>query len=104
MSCPCKCENFLDYCEQDVCGEIDFDVLVQTAGIHKLILDYLGNQLTLSSDLGSGDKIVFDISNLNENFQYTGEIYDPSGARVVITKDSVEYDCVRFKTQINIAV
>lgn len=103
MSCSCCCTNTLNFCKQDICGgEIDFDILAQKDGIHKLVLDYLNSSLTIEKLLAVGERIVFPIDSLNEGFEYTAELYDPDGVKIVIRKDDIDYDCVKFNTSLTV--
>lgn len=100
MSCNCCCTKVLDFCKQKVCDEIDFDILAQVSGVHKMVTYFLGAQITIEADLAPGDKMVFPINALNESFMYTVELYDPNGVRIQIKKDDVDYDCFRFQTTV----
>jgi hypothetical protein len=105
MNCSCCCTNVLDFCSQDICeGEINFDIKAQVEGVHKLVVDYLAGQITVLADLDVDDNIIFPIDFLSENYQYTGEIFDPTGTKVIIRKNDVDYDCIKFKTVINVTV
>ena len=104
MSCPCVCTNVLDYCNQNVCDTIDFGVLASVAGEHKLITDFLGVEIQLTASFSIGERIVFPITGLNENFQYTCELFNPDDIQITINKDGVQYDCFKFQTKIKIAV
>lgn len=104
VSCSCCCTKVLDFCVQDVCGSMDFDIRAQTSGVYKLVTFFQGVQLTTSKSFLTNDKIIFPLSLFNESYQYTVEIYDPSGARVLIRKNNVDYDCFKFKTVLNVAV
>jgi hypothetical protein len=101
MSCNCCCINVLNFCKQSICGEIDFDVKAQVAGVHKLVTYFLNNQITITAEFEIDDNLVFDLDGLNENHKYTVELYDPNGARIKIRKDDVDYDCFKFQTVIN---
>lgn len=99
----CCCLNILNLCNKPICGILE---LPQQAAAdsgsgneYSLILDYFDTQVILTEDQTEGEDIHFDISGLNENFQYTGKLYGPDGAEVAIG----EFDCVRFKTVVNIA-
>jgi hypothetical protein len=104
MSCPCNCTNTLDFCNQPVCGTINFDVKTQMEGAYTMVIDYLDRQITLTETIETDQDIVFDISVLNENYQFTAELYDPLGAKILIRKDDIEYDCVKFKTVVNVSL
>lgn len=102
MSCSCCCTNTLNFCDQDVCGSIDFDIKAQITGIHKLVTYFLNSKITIEASFGVDDEIIFPLDLLNEDYEYTAEVYDPTGARVLIRKDSIDYDCFKFKTVVNI--
>lgn len=98
MNCTCCCTNVLNFCTQNVCGEINFDVKAKMDGVHKLITDFLGVQITISKYFLTDDFLIFPLSLLNENYQYSVNLFDPTSAQIIITKDSIEYDCFKFKT------
>ncbi len=102
MSCPCVCTKVLDYCNANVCDSIDFDVIAVVAGEHKLLTDFLNVEIELSETFGIGDRIIFPIISLNENYQYTCELFDPNGAQIIINKDGIQYDCFKFQTRIKL--
>lgn len=104
MNCKCCCINTLDFCDQDVCTEIDFDITAQATGTHTLTTDFLGRKITITKAFDAGDKIIFPVDGLNENFQYTAQLYDPTGTQILIRKNDVDYDCFKFKTVINATI
>lgn len=94
---PCCCLKTLNLCDVPVCGTLELDI-ESGAGPLKLVLDFLLFQLTISqSEDGS-----FDVSMLNENFQYTGQVKDEDGNIISIEKDGETYDCIKFKTIMNV--
>lgn len=102
---PCCCVKTLNLCSKSICGSIEFDVLANgesgESGLpnyYTLVLDYLGTQIRLKQIQESGQKVTFNIGSLNENFEYTGNIYDSEGELVSITSGEDVYDCVKFKT------
>lgn len=97
----CCCTKTYNYCKQNVCGEIDFDVLAQISGTHTLKTEFLGKSITIEKDFIVEDNIVFPLDQLNENFEYTVELYDPEGAKIIIESEGVDYDCFKFRTMIN---
>ena len=70
---------------------------------YQLVIDFLQTQITLTEAQIEGENIQFDVSALNENFEYTGKIYDANGDLVTITIGEDEFDCVRFKTIVNVS-
>lgn len=67
-------------------------------GVYKLVTSFLGFELVIEQELELNDALIFPIDQLNENYEYTSEILDPNGDKVTITKDTVEYDCFKFRT------
>lgn len=100
----CCCTNTLNFCTQNVCGEIDFDILAINSGVHTMVAEFLGVQVTISKEFLAGEKIIFPLSLLNESYEYTVNIFEPNGSQVVISKAGIEYDCFKFKTILNVAV
>jgi hypothetical protein len=70
---------------------------------YQLVIDFLQTQITLTEAQIEGENIQFDISALNENFEYTGKIYDANGDLVTITIGEDEFDCIKFKTVVNVS-
>ena len=107
---PCCCVRVLNLCDVSVCGSLEIDKQATApmesgvSNIYDIVLDYLQTTITLSQEQTEGDNITFDISALSENFQFKGKIYDADGNLVKITIDGDEYDCVKFKTVMNVAL
>lgn len=104
---PCCCIKTLNLCSVSVCESLDLDKIVTipsgaTTNNYKLILDYFSTTLTLSQPQTDGENISFDISMLNESFEFTGKVYDTSGEVVTFTVDGETYDCIKFKTILNV--
>ena len=70
---------------------------------YQLVIDFLQTQITLTEAQIEGENIQFDVSALNENFEYTGKIYDANGDLVTITIGEDEFDCIKFKTVVNVS-
>jgi len=109
----CCCVKILNLCSHPVCGSLVID---KAAGglpsgaesgaenNYTLVLDYFQTQITLTEEQTEGQNIHFDISGLNENFEFTGQIFDSNGNLLSVTVDGEDYDCVRFKTVINVSL
>lgn len=103
MSCQCCCTKTLNLCSADICGnEINFNILAQSSGVHKMVTDFLGMPITIEKDFLAGDDVIFPIEGLNEDYEYTVQLFDTSNDKIVIRKDEVDYDCFKFKTTINV--
>lgn len=99
MSCQCLCTNTLKFCNQNICGPgIDFDIKAQILGVHKLITYFLNLQIIIEAEFAVDEQIIFPISELNENYEYTVELFDPLGNKIAIRKNDIDYDCFKFRT------
>lgn len=103
---PCCCIKTLNLCDTPICGILELDkvAVVGSGDTYDLVLDFMNLTLTLTQGQIDGENISFDISALNENFQYTGKIYDAAGDPVTITSGGEDYDCIKFKTVVNVAI
>lgn len=95
---PCCCIKTLNLCRKPVCGIFDISQVASSSGIYTLIIDYFEVTLILNDTQVIGENIFFDINSLNENFEFTGQIFDEDGNLVLITIDTDDYDCIKFKT------
>ena len=107
---PCCCTNILNLCNVPVCGVLEIEqAAIGQSGSgevnnYTLVLDFLETQVTLTQEQTEGENITFDVSMLNENFQYTGQVFDSAGDLVSVTVEDIIYDCVKFKTIINVSL
>ena len=92
-----------------VCGLLEIDKVAEGVSgsgeenNYQLVIDFLQTQITLTEMQIEGENISFDISALNENYEYTGKIYDADGEQVTITIGEDEFDCIKFKTVVNVS-
>ena len=92
-----------------VCGYLEIEKVAEGVSgsgeenEYQLVIDFLQTQITLTEAQIEGENIQFDISALNENFEYTGKIYDANGDLVTITIGEDEFDCIKFKTVVNVS-
>lgn len=101
MANLCCCTNTLKYCDQNICGDgVDFNTTAQIPGVFKMVASFLNTQVVIEAEFAMDDELIFPISDLNENYEYTVELFDPNGDRILIQKDDVNYDCFKFKTVI----
>ena len=103
----CCCTKTLDICDTPVCGVLELPLAAESGSgenEYSLVLDFLQLQMTLTQSQTDGENITFDISALNEKFQYTGQVKDSNGEVVTFTVDAIEYDCIRFKTVLNVNI
>ena len=104
MSCNCCCTKILSLCKFSVCGDIDFGIQAVQGGTHTLELEFLGVTFTKEKHFEGDDDIIFPASGLNENYIYTGKLFDPDGKQIVIKKGDIEYDCFSFETSLAYAI
>lgn len=98
----CCCVRVYDFCAKDVCkegGVVFAPIVAAETGSYKLVVDFLGTNYEVVKDQTLGEAISFPLSDLNEFFEYTGRIFDPSGNQVQFTINEVVFDCVKFKTK-----
>jgi hypothetical protein len=97
-NCGCCCTNTLNFCDQNICGDIDFDIKAQANGEHTLVTHFLGIQIVIKKSFLDTQEIIFPLEGLNESYEYTVELFDPTGAKIIIRKNAIDYDCFKFKT------
>lgn len=100
---PCCCVRTLNLCDAPVCGTLELKQAATAgesgvANIYTLVLDYMETAITLVQAQEEGKNIKFNIGKLNENFQYTAQVFNLGGNPVSIVKDGISYDCIKFKT------
>lgn len=100
---PCCCSRILNLCNVSICGTLEIQQAAGaaesgSANIYTLVLDFLNTTTSIVQEQTEGENIVFDVSSLNESYQYTGKIYDSAGNPVTIGDSGDEYDCIKFKT------
>ncbi len=61
-------------------------------------MDYLETSIAIVQAQTAGENIFFNINTLNENYQYTGQIFDGNGDLVTIEDSPDSYDCIKFRT------
>lgn len=97
----CCCTNTLGLCDQNICGDgVEFETTASMPGVYKMVVQFLNMTFSIEAEFAQDDQLIFPIDQLNENFEFTVEVFDPNGDKVTITKDTVEYDCFKFRTVI----
>jgi hypothetical protein len=105
MACCNCCENTLILgCINSCNARLDTNITVDalTEGIWILQLTFGSVSVYYSLYFADGAKVKFDMTNLNENYTYTGQIISPLGEIVNIEKDGIEYDCIEFSTKVGL--
>lgn len=96
----CCCTNTLGLCDQNVCGDgVEFEATAAMPGVYKMVVQFLNMSFAIEAEFAQDDVLIFPIDQLNENFEYTVEIFDPVGDKVTIAgSGEIEYDCFKFRT------
>lgn len=97
MNCaPCSnCEAVAFVGCFDPCGEIEFAAEASVSGEFTLKVGYLGNIVTVTAEQTMGEPITFPLEGLNENFTFTGKVYNPEGVAVALVEETT---CIQFAT------
>lgn len=95
---PCCCTRVLNLCNQNVCGDVEFEATAEIPGVYKMVVQFLNMSFAIEVEFAQDEILIFPLGELNENYEYTVELFDPNGDKVTITKDAVEYDCFKFRT------
>lgn len=103
MSCCNCCKKTLNLGCRNPCNDIYHTGIVansSTVGVWILELTFGSVSIYYSVDVLDGEEVVFTLTNLNENYTYSGQIIDPNGEIINIEVDGVIYDCIEFSTKI----
>lgn len=89
-------------CNQNICGDgVEFTLTAEMPGVYKLVTSFLNIKIVIEQEFELDDQLIFPIDKLNENYEYTVEIYDPLGDKVTMAgSGEPEYDCFKFRTVI----
>ena len=106
MSCCNCCEKTLNLGCLNACDAVfNTRIIVDTStqGTWILQLSFGSVSVYYSTTVVDGEAVYFTMTNLNENYTYTGQIIDPSGIIVKVEVDGIEYDCIEFSTKIGLS-
>lgn len=107
MPCCNCCKKTLNLGCLNACNAVyDTGIIAElaTEGVWVLELTFGSVNLYYSVEVKAGDSIIFTLTNLNENYTYSGQIIDPNGEIVTLEVDGIEYDCIEFSTKIKINI
>ena len=107
MPCCNCCEKSLNLGCLNACNAIyNTGIVVDalTEGVWVLELTFGSVNIYYSVDVLDGETVIFTLTNLNENYTYSGQIIDPNGEIVTLEVDGIEYDCIEFSTKIIINI
>jgi len=105
MACCNCCENTLNLgCINSCDAVFDTRIVVDTStqGTWILQLSFGSVSVYYSTTVVDGESVSFTMTNLNENYTYTGQIIDPSGIIVKVEVNGIEYDCIEFSTKVGL--
>lgn len=103
MPCCNCCEKTLNLGCLNACNAVyNTDIIADalTAGTWILELTFGSISVYYSTYAGKDEKVIFTLTNLNENYTYSGQIISPNGEVINIEVDGIEYDCIEFSTKI----
>jgi hypothetical protein len=105
MACCNCCENTLILGCLNSCDAVfDTRIVVDTStqGTWILQLSFGSVSVYYSTTVVNGESVSFTMTNLNENYTYTGQIIDPNGEIIKVERDGIEYDCIEFSTKVGL--
>lgn len=100
--CDCCCDCPLDLGCIDTCKCLDTEQIADKDGTYTLRYEFNGVTLLLESELKKDDSIVFNIHNLVAPYTYQAVIEDPLCKRIILKKNTIEYDCLQFNTTLTL--
>ena len=105
MACCNCCEKTLilgciNSCEAVFNTRIIVDILTQGTWILQLSFGRVSIYYTIN--VVDGELVIFEMTNLNENYTYTGQIIDPNGEILKVEVNGIEYDCFEFSTKVGL--
>jgi hypothetical protein len=103
MPCCNCCEKTLNLGCFNACDAVyNTGIVVDalTEGTYILELTFGSVNIYYSVNVLDGETVIFTLTNLNENYTYSGQIIDPNGKIINIEVDGIEYDCIEFSTKI----
>lgn len=103
MPCCNCCEKSLNLGCFNACNFVyNTGIVVDalTEGVWVLELTFGSVNVYYSVDVLDGETVIFTLTNLNENYTYSGQIINPNGEVVNIQVNGIEYDCIEFSTKI----
>jgi hypothetical protein len=98
----CCCQKTLDFCRQDVCanGVLTLPFTAPEQGMYQLIVEFLNGTYAIGNPLAVGAPITFNITGLNEFYEYQARVRKPDGSfmEFVLEGNPDIFDCIQFTT------
>lgn len=83
------------------CGGIELPIETLAAGEHTVSIEYRGTTHQFIYDAEyPGEAITIPQEFVNDGYEHLVSVTDPDGEDLVYVDADVEYDCIRFKTNI----
>ncbi len=102
MSCIC-CDIKLDLKCLTVCDVLTISFTSPTTETYTLLVDFGQQLIEIPADIESGNELIFDISNLNQAYTFTGQIINEAGDILTFRDtNNVDYNCFLFQTIIGL--
>lgn len=102
MSCICCKIAKLKLGCVTVCDVLKVNYVAPSDDTYTLTVMFGQQVIEISSEITAGNTLTFDISDLNENYVFTGVISNSSGNLIFIDGSSNQYDCIEFKTVVGL--
>ncbi len=96
----CCCENSLDLGCINPCLPLQISYVSAVADEYILELNSGVRIDTFAANIALGEPLIFDINGTNEDITYQGKVYLNGAHLVFVDADEIEYDCIKFTTQI----
>jgi hypothetical protein len=97
----CCCKKTYRYCPTvSVCEPVELNRLFAglANGTYRFTYNFINAVNNVTIVKTDAEVTIEDGLTLNENFTYTGQLYNSSDVLVPLTVDGVAYDCVQFNT------
>lgn len=102
MSCICCELGKLDLGCVTVCDTIEISYTAPADDTYTLRVMFGQQIIEITAAITAGNPIVFDISELNENYIFTGIVSNSSGDLIFVDGSSNQYDCIIFQTVVGL--
>lgn len=99
FACICCSIGVLDLGCLTICDTLTISYIAPSTQTYTLVVEFDGVVVEIKADIEAGNPLVFDISNLNEDYVYKAKVLDENLAQITFTDGGGgSYDCFRFKT------
>lgn len=105
MPCRCCTNSLLVGCVSN-CAKLIINTGSTLAGdVFTLFVDFANTEQALQYVIpADGDKPIFELNSLNENYTFIGQVYRNDTAVKFSDSATNEYDCIKFSTRFSNAL